>query len=92
MTDNFSRATRSITPTPRKGFDKGTMVRTVLLFLVWLNVLLEQMGLQPVPVLSEESVALGITFVISIWAWFKNNYITLKGKKQQTVIEKNDLK
>lgn len=71
--------------------DKGTIVRTISLGLVWMNVWLENAGLNGVPFLSDESIALGLTFVVSIWTWFKNNYITLRGKKQKAVLEREGL-
>lgn len=71
--------------------DKATLVRTVSLALVWSNVWLEKAGLNTLPVLSEEEIALGLTMIVSIWTWFKNNYITAKGKKQKEVLKKEGL-
>lgn len=71
--------------------DKGTFIRTIILGMVWLNVLLEQNGLQPIPLLNEESVAVVIAFAVSIWTWFKNNYITAKGLKQKKVLQDEGL-
>lgn len=71
--------------------DKGTVVRTIAMILVWINVTLEHAGLNAIPVISEESIALGLTFVVSVWTWFKNNYITLKGKKQKAVLKREGL-
>lgn len=67
--------------------DKGTLIRTIILIIVWINVVLEQNGLQPIPVLNEEAVALGLTAIVSVWVWFKNNYITAKGQKQKEVLQ-----
>lgn len=71
--------------------DKGTVVRTVSLIIVWINVWLEQVGLNAIPVVSEETIALGLTTIVSIWTWFKNNYITLKGKQQKDVLQRQGL-
>lgn len=71
--------------------DNGTVVRTVSLVLVWGNVWLEKAGLNTIPFLSEEEIALGLTMIVSIWTWFKNNYITAKGKKQKEVLQKEGL-
>lgn len=68
--------------------DKGTAIRTIALAITWLNVLLNQQGLETVPVLNQEEIALGLTFVASVWGWFKNNYITVKGREQKKAIEK----
>jgi SPP1 family holin len=70
--------------------DKGTVVRTVLLAITWINVILTQAGLYEIPAVSEEQIALGMTFIISVWTWFKNNYITAKGKRQKRVLEQHD--
>ncbi|MEK4298245.1 phage holin [Oceanobacillus sp. FSL W8-0428] len=71
--------------------DKGTIVRTLALIIVWINVWLEQAGLNAIPVFSEEAIALGLTTIVSIWTWFKNNYITWKGKQQKQVLQNNQL-
>lgn len=73
------------------GTDKGTVIRSIILALVWINVVLEQNGLNPIPVLNEEVVALALTFVVSIWTWFKNNYVTAKGQKQKEVLDQKGL-
>lgn len=72
--------------------DKWTIVRTVAFALAWINTILAKYGLQPIPVLDEETIALGLALVASIWAWFKNNYITAKGRKQKQALERNGLK
>jgi SPP1 family holin len=72
--------------------DKGTVVRTVALLIAWINVILTQSGLYEIPAISEEQIALGVTFVVSVWTWFKNNYITAKGKRQKAVLERNEAK
>lgn len=71
--------------------DKGTIVRTIALVIVWINVLLEQAGLNAIPVVSEEQIAIGLAGVVSVWSWFKNNYLTAKGKAQKVELEKKGL-
>lgn len=71
--------------------DKGTQARTLVLFVTWLNVWLVQNGYQAVPVLSEETASLVLAMGASGIAWFYNNYITWKGRRQKEVIEKNGL-
>ena len=71
--------------------DKGTIVRKVALAIAWINALLAQFGLQPIPVLDEETIAYGLAFLASIWTWFKNNYITIKGKQQKKVLQQKNL-
>ncbi|WP_077303246.1 phage holin [Virgibacillus pantothenticus] len=71
--------------------DKGTIVRTVALAIAWINAGLANYDLQPIPVLQDEAIAYGITFMVSVWTWFKNNYITLKGRQQKEVLERTNL-
>ncbi|WP_117161351.1 phage holin [Paraliobacillus sp. X-1268] len=71
--------------------DKGTVVRTIALAIAWVNALLAQYGLQPIPVIDEESIAYGLAFLASVWTWFKNNYVTIKGKQQREQLRKNGL-
>lgn len=72
--------------------DKGTAVRTILMLLAWTNTFLVSKGYSPLPVISEMEVTLVLTLIISLWVWFKNNYITKKGKKQKEIIDKYGLK
>lgn len=71
--------------------DKWTVVRTVSLIITWLNVWLDHLGLVSIPVVSEETIALGLTTIVSVWTWFKNNYITLKGRQQKEILERRGL-
>ncbi|MEF3330548.1 phage holin [Oceanobacillus oncorhynchi] len=71
--------------------DKGTIVRTVVLVIVWINMLLSNYGLQPIPVVSEDVIAEILAGVVTIWTWFKNNYVTVKGKQQKQVLQQNQL-
>ncbi|WP_152658307.1 phage holin [Oceanobacillus sp. CFH 90083] len=71
--------------------DKGTVVRTVALVIVWINMLLSNYGLQPIPVVSEDIIAEILTGTVTVWTWFKNNYVTAKGKQQKDVLQKNQL-
>ncbi|MDX8288826.1 phage holin [Metabacillus indicus] len=82
-------------------FDKGTVLRTVLLFVALINQSLIMLGYPILPI--EEGQITGLidglylvgslifTVVTSLIAWFKNNYVTAKGKAQKKVIEKNNL-
>ncbi len=66
--------------------DKGTKVRTTVLFLALLNQFLVSAGLNPVPGSEElwgEMIAWGITAAVAVWTWFRNNYVTWRGKRQK---------
>lgn len=54
--------------------DKGSLVRLVLFVLAWTNTFLVSKGYDPIPVLDETQVALGVTLVISAWGWVKHNF------------------
>lgn len=71
--------------------DKGTIIRTVALAIAWVNMLLSNYGLQPIPVVSEDIIAAILAGAATVWTWFKNNYITWKGKQQKEVLQKNYL-
>lgn len=74
--------------------DRGTKVRTSVLFLALINQFLVSAGLNPVPGSEElwgEIIAWGITAAVAVWTWFRNNYVTWKGKQQQEVLEQRGL-
>ncbi|MFD2657688.1 phage holin [Gracilibacillus thailandensis] len=71
--------------------DKGTLVRTIALAITWINVVLANNGLQPIPVGDDETIAYVLAGIASGVAWFKNNYLTLRGRKQKEVLDRNGL-
>ncbi|RKE76713.1 phage holin [Bacillus safensis] len=84
-----------------KNFDKGTVIRTVLLLIALINQFLVMFGKTPLP-LDEESVnnladvlyvAVSTIFTtfMTLVAWFKNNYVTDKGKLQKEVLKQKGL-
>ncbi|MFP3419057.1 phage holin [Bacillus sp. SIMBA_154] len=84
-----------------KNFDKGTVVRTVLLFIALINQGLIMFG-KPVLPISEDQVntltetlylafSMVFTLVTTLVAWYKNNYVTDIGKKQKEVLKQKGL-
>ncbi|MBR0581026.1 phage holin [Bacillus safensis] len=84
-----------------KNFDKGTVVRTVLLFIALINQALIMFG-KPVLPISEDQVntltetlylafSMVFTLVTTLVAWFKNNYVTDKGKLQKEILKEKGL-
>ena len=74
--------------------DRGTVIRTIVLALALINQFLTAFGLTKIPGTSDEQILVVstiITSVTTIIAWFKNNYLTVKGKKQKEVLQKNGL-
>ncbi|MBG9488281.1 phage holin [Bacillus subtilis] len=82
-------------------FDKGTVIRTVLLLIALINQTMLMLGKSPVDIQEEQVNQLAdalysagsIVFTIgtTLIAWFKNNYVTEKGKKQRDVLRDNNL-
>ena len=84
-----------------KNLDKGTVVRTVLLFIALVNQTLIVFG-KPVLPISEDQIntladALYLagstifTIVTTLVAWYKNNYVTDKGKQRKEVLKQKGL-
>ncbi|WP_141432401.1 phage holin [Bacillus sp. 03113] len=74
--------------------DKWTAIRTIVLFIALLNQFLSTYGLTEIPGTSEEQtlvLSTVFTAVTAIIAWFKNNYVTAKGKKQKELLKKHGL-
>lgn len=74
--------------------DKGTIIRTIVLFLALINQFLVSQGLYKIPGTAEEQTAFLstiFTLAASATAWFKNNYITAKGKQQKEVLQRHGL-
>lgn len=73
-----------------KMFDKGTVIRTVLLLVALINQTMLMLGKSPLDIQEEQVNQLAdalysagsVIFTIgtTLAAWFKNNYVTEKGK------------
>ncbi|MFB6498404.1 phage holin [Bacillus haynesii] len=78
-----------------KNLEKGTVVRTVLLFISLVNQTLIMFGKSALPI-SEDQVntladSTAFTIITSVVAWFKNNYVTGKGKLQKEALKQKGL-
>ncbi|WP_437830664.1 phage holin [Niallia taxi] len=74
--------------------DRGTEIRTLVLFVALINQLLVSFGLYEIPGTSEDWTIFltnGFTVSSAAIAWFKNNYVTAKGKRQKEVLKINNL-
>ncbi|USK40180.1 phage holin [Cytobacillus firmus] len=81
-----------------KNMDKGTVIRTVLLFIALVNqvfgfgtIALDE---GQVVTIVEGLYLLGstlFTIITALFAWFKNNYVTDKGKEQKKVLQAKGL-
>lgn len=69
--------------------DRGTLIRTLVLFISLLNQFLVSLGLYEIPGTAEQQttfLSALFTIVTAVIAWFKNNYVTAKGKKQRELL------
>lgn len=74
--------------------DQGTIIRTIVLIVALINQFLVSYGLYTIPGTAEEQTALLstiFTLAVSTIAWFKNNYITAKGRKQKEILKREGL-
>ncbi|AWI37927.1 holin XhlB [Bacillus safensis FO-36b] len=84
-----------------KTFDKGTVIRTVLLFIALINQTLIMFGQTVLPISEEQVQTVGealyvagstiFTMVTAVIAWFKNNYVTYKGQLQKDALKQRGL-
>ncbi|MFP5182772.1 phage holin [Bacillus altitudinis] len=84
-----------------KTFDKGTVIRTVLLFIALINQTLVMFGQTVLPISEEQVQTVGealyvagstiFTMVTAVITWFKNNYVTYKGQLQKDALKQRGL-
>ncbi|AUZ39538.1 MULTISPECIES: phage holin [Bacillus] len=84
-----------------KGYDKGTVIRTVLLLIALINQTMLMFGKSPLDITEVQvnqladalytAASLIFTIGATAVAWFKNNYVTAKGHKQKAVLKQNNL-
>ncbi|TCP29912.1 SPP1 family holin [Scopulibacillus darangshiensis] len=74
--------------------DKGTIARTSVLLIALVNQVLTMFGWNPLP-WSDEQVYTVVTGVLTVGAtlvaWWKNNYVSKKGKAQRKVLKEKGL-
>ncbi|MCY9334132.1 phage holin [Bacillus spizizenii] len=84
-----------------KNFDKGTVVRTVLLLIALINQTMLMFGKSPLDITDVQvnqladalytAGSVAFTIGTTLAAWFKNNYVTEKGRKQKELMKQNNL-
>ncbi|MED5101058.1 phage holin [Niallia circulans] len=84
-----------------KNFDKGTIIRLVLLLLALINQTMIMLGLPVIPIEEGQITSLidaiylvgsiVFTIVTALVAWYKNNYVTKRGMKQKEVLKEKNL-
>ncbi|ALC85614.1 MULTISPECIES: phage holin [unclassified Bacillus (in: firmicutes)] len=76
-------------------FDKMMIIRSIILFIAWINQFLVMKGYSPLPFNDEElelGVTLLVTFLVSIWAWWKNNDVRYKARRNTQYLKEKGLK
>lgn len=62
--------------------DVGSIVRTIMFILAWVNQFLATKHISPIPV-DEVTISSIITGAISLWTWWKNNNFSHAAQKGQ---------
>lgn len=81
--------------------DKGTIIRTIVLAVALINQICFMFG-KTALVIDEQQVSdlvntwyaagtMAFTIVTTLIAWFKNNYVTEKGKQQKEALKEKGL-
>lgn len=76
-------------------FDKSMIIRSIILVLVWVNQFLALKGYGVLPfddVQTELGVTYFVTFLASMWGWYKNNDLTRKARYGTRVLKDEGLK
>ncbi|PAE07492.1 phage holin [Terribacillus saccharophilus] len=74
--------------------DNGTIIRTIVLAVALINQFLIIFDKSPLPfnnIELEQILSSLFTFAASLIAWYKNNYVTKKGKLQKEVLQQSNL-
>lgn len=76
-------------------FDKMMIIRTFILLIAWLNQFLVVKGYSPLPFNNEE-LETGLTmlfaFGASMWAWWKNNDVRYKARRNTQYLKEKGMK
>ena len=62
--------------------DVGSIVRTIVFILAWVNQFLATKNISPIPV-DEVTISSIITGAVSLWSWWKNNNFSHAAQKGQ---------
>lgn len=73
--------------------DKPSVIRTIILIVALVNQTLVSFGKSPLPFDDNQIdlfVSTVFTIAASLVAWYKNNYVTKKGKRQKAVLKMHE--
>jgi SPP1 family holin len=72
--------------------DKSSVARYTVLVITVINAVLNLFGYQTISDELANNIVAVISGFIMLWAGWKNNYLSKKGRKQKEVLEKHGLK
>jgi SPP1 family holin len=71
--------------------DKASVARFVLLVITVVNAVLNMLGYQTISDDLANDIVAVVSGIFAIYAAWKNNYLSKKGRKQKEVLEKHGL-
>lgn len=72
--------------------DKASVIRVIIFVVAWFNTFAASKGWYSLPDVNEEQLSIFISFVVSIYTMYKNQYLARKGRAQAVILDKHDLK
>ncbi|WP_391209191.1 phage holin [Psychrobacillus sp. L4] len=75
--------------------DKGMVVRTVVLAVALINQFLVLNGYSPIPFIEQDieyAITSALTISASSWAWWKNNNVRYKARRNEQYLKDKGLK
>lgn len=71
--------------------DKASVTRFTLLTIAVINAVLNMIGYRTIPNDMANDIVAVVSGIFAIYAAWKNNYLSKKGRKQKEVLEKHGL-
>ncbi len=68
---------------------RNLIIRTLVLVVVWINMILVNKGLSPLPIDENgatELISEALAALATLWAWWKDNDVTRKARAKKEVI------
>jgi SPP1 family holin len=72
--------------------DKASLTRMIAMLIALLNAVLNILGYETIPVEFGEELSAVILVLVGLYAGWKNNYLSKKGKAQKEALEEKGLK
>lgn len=68
---------------------RNLIIRTLVLVIVWINMILVNKGISPLPIDENgatELISEALAALATLWAWWKDNDVTKKARAKKEVI------